>query len=110
MAVKKTKLLHESNERFGRKITRGWADSVLKRQSEQLFEANSFPQENLRLEVPRTFLEAARERFQGRVHLSCAPLVFSLDEIGISEWEDRTERRAIVPSIMRGQSIFHGIQ
>jgi hypothetical protein len=35
--------------------------------------------------------------------------MFNLDEIGISEWEDRAERKAIVPSTMRGQKIFHGI-
>jgi hypothetical protein len=36
-------------------------------------------------------------------------LVFNLDEIGISEWEDRVERRVIVPTTMRGQTIFHGV-
>jgi hypothetical protein len=33
----------------------------------------------------------------------------NLDEIGISEWEDRTQRKVIVPSTMRGQTNFHGI-
>jgi transposase len=110
MAVNKTELFHECNERFGKKITRGWVDSFVKRHSEQLFETKSVSQENPRLEVPRTFLEATIEGFQNHVHNSCAELIFNLGEIGISEWEDRTERRVIVPSTMRGQTIFHGIR
>jgi hypothetical protein len=35
--------------------------------------------------------------------------MFNLDEIGISEWEDCCTRRVIVPSAMKGQTIFHGI-
>jgi hypothetical protein len=108
-AVNKTELLHECNERFGKTITRGWVDSFIKRHPDQLFETKSIPQENPRLEVPRVFLEAAIEGFRDHVHHSCAELVFNLDEIGISEWEDRAVRRVIVPSAMRGQTIFHGI-
>jgi hypothetical protein len=33
--------------------------------------------------------------------------VFNLDAICVSEWEDRSERRVIVPSTMRGQTIYH---
>jgi hypothetical protein len=109
MAVNKTELLHECNERFGKKITRGWVDSFVKRHNEQLVETKSIPQENPRLEVPRAFLGAAIEGFQNHVHNSRAELIFNLGKIGMSEWEDRTERRAIVPSTMRGQTIFHGI-
>jgi hypothetical protein len=59
-------------------------------------------QENLRLEVPRVFLQAGLEGFRDHVHSACAELVFNLDEIGISEWEDHCTRRVIVPSAMTG--------
>jgi hypothetical protein len=59
--------------------------------------------------VPRAFLEAAIDGFRDRVYNACAELVFNLDEIGISEWKDRHERRVIVPSAIRGQTIFHGV-
>jgi hypothetical protein len=75
----------------------------------QLFETKSVPQENPRLGVPRTFLEAATDGFRDHVHNACAVLVFNLDEIEISEWEDRHEMQVIVPSAMRGQTIFHGV-
>jgi hypothetical protein len=108
-AVNRTELLHECIERFGKSITRGWIDSFVTRHSEQLFETKSVPQENPRLEVPRAFLDAAVEGFRAHVHGACAELVFDLDEIGISEWEDRAARRVIVPSAMRGQTIFHSV-
>jgi hypothetical protein len=70
MAVNKTELLHECNERFGKKITRGWVKSFVKCPCESLFETERIPQEDPRLEVPRIFLEAAREGFQYHVHHS----------------------------------------
>jgi hypothetical protein len=33
----------------------------------------------------------------------------NLNEIGVSEWEDRSQQRAIGPSTMRGQTIYHAV-
>jgi hypothetical protein len=52
-------------------------------------------------------VEAEIEVIRTHVYSACAELVFNLDEIGISEWEDRLERKVIVPSAMREQKIFH---
>jgi hypothetical protein len=38
-----------------------------------------------------------------------AELVFNLDEVGISDWEDRKTKTVIVPATMRGQMIHHEI-
>jgi hypothetical protein len=35
--------------------------------------------------------------------------VFNLDEVGISDWEDRKTKTIIVPATMRGQTIDHEI-
>jgi hypothetical protein len=59
--------------------------------------------------MPRDFLEAAIEAFLDHVHNACAELVFNLDEIGISEWEDWIERYVIVRLVMRCQRIFHNV-
>jgi hypothetical protein len=34
-------------------------------------------------------------------------LVFNLNEVGMSEWEDRKEKKVIVPMTMDGQMIYH---
>jgi hypothetical protein len=36
-------------------------------------------------------------------------LIFNLDEVGMSEWEDRKEKKVIIPMTMDGQTIHHGI-
>jgi hypothetical protein len=38
-----------------------------------------------------------------------AELVFNLDEVGISDWEDRKTKTVIVPATMHGQTIHHEI-
>jgi hypothetical protein len=40
---------------------------------------------------------------------SCAELVFNLDEVCISEWEDRARRKVIVLVSMTDQTIHHGV-
>jgi hypothetical protein len=35
-------------------------------------------------------------------------LVFDLDEVGMSEWEDHKEKKVTVPMTMDGQTIHHG--
>jgi hypothetical protein len=60
--------------------------------------------------VLRAFPEAVIDGFRDRIHNSCVELVLNLDEIEISEWDDRHEKRVIVPSATRGQTIFHGVQ
>jgi hypothetical protein len=36
-------------------------------------------------------------------------LAFNIDEVGVSEWEDRTPRKVIVPVSMTDQTIHHGV-
>jgi hypothetical protein len=40
---------------------------------------------------------------------SSAELVFNLDEVAVSEWEDRTQRKVIIPASMTDQTIHHGV-
>jgi hypothetical protein len=59
--------------------------------------------------VPQSFLESGIKNIKTHLQNACAELVFNLNEIGISEWEDRIARKVIVPSTMRNETIFHGI-
>lgn len=108
-AIGRTELLDYTNSVLGEAVTRGWVDSFIHRHTAGLFETKSLPQENPRLQVPRIFLERAIECLRGHVPGSVAELVFNLDEVGISEWEDRSEKKVIVPVSMRGHKVHHGI-
>jgi hypothetical protein len=108
-AVTQTELLNYCIATFGAAVTRRWVDSFMSRHAAELFETKSSSQEKRRLEASQVFLEAAIEGVQTHVQNACADLVFNLDQIGISEWEDWVKRKVIVPSVMRQQKIFHGI-
>jgi hypothetical protein len=75
----------------------------------ELFETVSRPQENTRLEILRLFLDRIVERLKQRVPSCCAELVLNLDEVGISEWEDRVRGKVIVRISMSRPTIHDGV-
>jgi hypothetical protein len=54
-AINRTELLHYCGETFGAAVTLGWVDSLLFRHKLKLSETINRPQENPRLEIPRSF-------------------------------------------------------
>jgi hypothetical protein len=69
----------------------------------------STPQEQQRLQVPRAFLERTIRNLNEHVQGCTAELIFNLDEFGISDWEDRKTRNAVVPATIDGQTIHHAV-
>jgi F0F1-type ATP synthase gamma subunit len=108
-AVNRTELLHYCGETFGTAVTPGRVDSFFFRHKLELSETISRPQENPQLEIPQSFLDKIMACFSEHLLDSCAELVFNLDEVGISEWEDRASRKVIVPVSMTDQMIHHGL-
>jgi hypothetical protein len=72
-------------------------------------EVKSIPQESPRLEVPRVFLDETVCCLRDYVHVMKSELVFNLDEVGMSEWEDRKQKKMIVSTTMIGEPIHHGV-
>jgi hypothetical protein len=95
--------------RYHLSVTRDWINSFLGRHLDELCLVKSAPQETELLEVPRCFLEETirclHESVQGRP----TELVFNLDEVGISDWEDRKSKKVIVPQSMRVPTIHHRV-
>jgi hypothetical protein len=93
--------------KYSRSVSKGWVDSFIRDHRACATEKQSTPQEEARREVPRVFLDETicclREYVQGMK----AELVFNLDEVGLSEWEDRKDKRVIVPMKMDSQTIHH---
>jgi hypothetical protein len=55
------------------------------------------------------FLERIIRDLNEHVQGCVAELVFNLDEVDISEWEDRTLRKVAVPATMDGQTMHHAV-
>jgi hypothetical protein len=54
-------------------------------------------QEAQGLEVPRCFLDERMRCITQFVHGCLSELVSNFDQVGISDWKDRTEKNVIVP-------------
>jgi hypothetical protein len=91
-AVNQTELLNDCTKNLDTAIIRGWVDSFLSRYADESFEMKSPPQRKQRLDVPRAFFEAGTEDIKTDIQNACAALPFNLDEIGISEWENRIKK------------------
>jgi hypothetical protein len=69
--------------------SRGCVDSFISRHSAKLTEKKSSPQEKPRWQVPRIFLEETICSTHETLQRCPADSVFNLDEVGISDWENR---------------------
>jgi hypothetical protein len=105
--ITRTDLKHYCEATYSRYISRGWVDSFILRDRADLFETKSTPQEHVRLEVPRAFLDETTRCLREYVQGMKPELVFNLDEVGMSEWEDRKVKKVIIPTFVDGQTIHH---
>jgi hypothetical protein len=72
-----------------------------------LAETKSTPQEDARLEIPRIFLDETVQCLGEYVHGITDKLVFNLNEVGVSVWEDRKDKKVVIPSVLSGQTIHN---
>jgi hypothetical protein len=88
-------------------VSRGWMDSFISCHVAGLTEKKSSPPDEPRLQVPRIFLEETRRSVYETVQDRPADLVFNLDEVRVSNWEDRKPKKAVVPIIASANSLHH---
>jgi hypothetical protein len=105
--VTRTDILHYCEVKYFRSVTRGWMCSFVLRHGDCLPERKSTPQEGTRLEVPRVFLDETISSLREFVQGMKAEIVFNLDEVGISDWEDRKDKKVVVPTALDSQTIHH---
>jgi hypothetical protein len=78
-------------------IARGWVNSFIGRHIGALCVRASSPRGTQRLEIPRCFLDQTLACISQFVQRRPTEFVFNLDQVGISEWEDRKPKEVIVP-------------
>jgi hypothetical protein len=88
---------------------RGRVESFVLRQGDSLSERKRTPQEGTMLEVPRTFLEEIISCLREFVQTIKAELVFNLDEVGMSDWEARKDKKVVLPTGLNDQTIHHRV-
>jgi hypothetical protein len=82
---------------FKIKSARGLVNSFVLRHSDKAIQLKSGAQEGQRSQVPGVFLERITQDMHEYLQGCVAELVFNLDEVGISDWEDRKTKESYCP-------------
>jgi hypothetical protein len=90
-------------------LTKGWLHAFIRRHLNEVQICRSLPQEDTRLTVPREHLEAHIGNMKNIVEGKFSELVFNLDEVGSSDWEDRKPRKVIAPRSVSPHDVFHPV-
>jgi hypothetical protein len=59
--------------------------------------------------VPRAYLEQHIATVKTHIVGKFSELIFNLDEVGFSEWEDRKSRKVIAPQEVSRQDVYHSV-
>jgi hypothetical protein len=84
--------------------------SILLSRGTKLWETQSRRQEEPRLSVPREFLVRTLDALQTHTHRHFCALIFTLDEMGASECEDRKSRSVIIRIDIKDYLIRHKVR
>ena len=96
-------------EKYGLSLSRGWLNQFFLRHNDCIKKVRSFPQENTRMSVPRVQLKDHIINMHKYVDGRYSELVFNLDEVGTSEWEDRKPKRVFIDKLISSNSVTHSI-
>jgi hypothetical protein len=102
-------ILELVRERYCVGLTEGWLNAFVGRHPDALQICRSLPHADIRLTVPREHLEADIEQMKSIVTEQFADLVFNLDEIESSDWEDLRPGRVIAPRTVSPDDVCHPI-
>jgi hypothetical protein len=108
-AFTRGKLMSYVTSTFAQPVTRGWLGGSLNRHGDAIKVCTSYPQEDARFLIPREYLEQHIVNMQTYVTGRTAELVFNLDEVGSSDWEDRKVKKVIVPAAVDSDAVFHPV-
>jgi hypothetical protein len=80
--------------KFQSRIARGWVNSFVLHHSSEIIQTTSTAQKEQRLQMPSVFLKRTSQDLNDDVQVCIAELFFNLDEVGISDWDDRKQTKS----------------
>jgi hypothetical protein len=97
------------HKEYNPRLTKGWLNAFIGRHLDQMKVCRSLPQEDARLIIPRAYLEAHIALMRTHVTGRFSEIVFNLDELGSSDWEDRKPRKVLAPVAVSAGEMFHSV-
>jgi uncharacterized FlaG/YvyC family protein len=71
------------------------------RDRDEIIQTKSVPQEEQRLQAPQALISRTVQNLNECIQRCTTELVFNLDEVVISDWEDGKSRKVVVRATMR---------
>jgi hypothetical protein len=106
-AITPTSLLLTANTLFRANMSYGWLHSFMNRKKQQIKNVKAEFQDVDRVDIPRVFFEnyfvQASRFLKGKI----AELVFNIDEVGASDWEDRHAIMSVVPATVLDKTVTY---
>ena len=96
-------------ERFNLSLTKGWVNQFFLRNRDKIKKCRSLPQEDSRLLIPRAHLREHIHNMHKHVDGRLSELVFNLDEVGTSSWEDRKPKKVFVDANIRSTNVYNSV-
>jgi hypothetical protein len=82
---------------------------VFHRHSGEVIQTTCIAQEEERVQISTTFTERTIQDLDENTQGCMAELVFNVEEVGISDWEDRNTKKVAIPAELFDQMIDHGV-
>lgn len=98
-----------TNEQYKLHLTKGWLQTFLIRNSENIERADSYPVDSKRFNVPRIYFTNYFDTMKVHIIGKVAELVFNLDEVGISPWADKKVKHVIIGKKEEKDKIYHKV-
>ena len=108
-SMTQNEILKYIRNKFKKNVTKGWLNQFYLRHRDKIKKTRSFPQEDLRITVPREYLKEHVKNMHKYVEGRVAELTFNLDEVGTSEWEDRKPRKVFADINIDSNHLTHPV-
>jgi hypothetical protein len=92
---------------FRKYLIYSWIRSFLARNDDAVEAITIAPQEKVRLEIPRQFLDGQIKLVKEYVAFIPSELIFNIDECGFSDLEECEDRPAIIPAKARASTLHY---
>jgi hypothetical protein len=100
-------ILRCTKRQFGKVLTYGWMGRFLDRHADEVSPVTVAPQGQLRLEVPRCYLDDYITLLKKIIPIVPSELVVNFDETGLSAWEDRKIKPILVPAAEEDSTLHY---
>jgi hypothetical protein len=109
IAITRQEIRHCYTSQFQTATSQDWENLFVLRSRDEMIQQKSIRKDRQRLQVQQLCLDRSVQDPKEYVQRSITELIFNLDEVGISDWEDRKTRNIVAASTRRGEAIHHGM-